>query len=214
MPLPRPPAPQSPHPGLSPPGGPALSQTIPGPLSTVRGAPGSMSAPSPAPGWRLSRGGPDGKGVNQHLWSRSGPSLWAPAGLSPAPRASTWVGEHVQSPLLGRQGRELPSSGVPVPVWSLQVAGAPAPVPDWGRWPLAGYLIRSFRYSQPSLEYSRALEGATDRADITVRMPVEREGPAPSATASCPPTPAPWKPELRKALRGTSSSTIGPTWGN
>lgn len=54
---------------------------------------------------------------------------------------------------------------------------APLPVSDRDRRaPLTDYLIRSFRYSQPSLVYSRALDGATDRADITVMMPVRREG--------------------------------------
>lgn len=51
------------------------------------------------------------------------------------------------------------------------------PVPAQGDWaPLTGYLIRSFRYSQPSLVYSQALDGAADRADITAMTPAGREG--------------------------------------
>lgn len=35
------------------------------------------------------------------------------------------------------------------------------------------YLVCSLTYSQPSLEYSRALEGATDKAAMTEMMPAE-----------------------------------------
>lgn len=54
----------------------------------------------------------------------------------------------------------------------------PVPAQD-GQAPLTGYLTRSFRYSQPSLVYSQALDGAADRADITAMTPAGREGPAP-----------------------------------
>lgn len=51
------------------------------------------------------------------------------------------------------------------------------PVPArGGRAPPTGYLTRSFRYSQPSLVYSQALDGAADRADITAMTPAGREG--------------------------------------
>ena len=57
-----------------------------------------------------------------------------------------------------------------------------APLPPCSRLgqtaSLTGYLACSFRYSQPCLEYSQALEGATDRADIMVMMPVGRKGQA------------------------------------
>ena len=36
-------------------------------------------------------------------------------------------------------------------------------------------MLCSLRYSQPSLEYSRALEGATDKADMTEMMPEFQE---------------------------------------
>lgn len=74
------------------------------------------------------------------------------------------------SPLLGQQGQELPSW---VPVWC---SWRPCPCSHLGQTAsLTGYLVCSFRYSQPCLEYSQALEGATDRADIMVMMPEFQE---------------------------------------
>lgn len=90
-------------------------------------------------------------------------------------------------------------------------------ISDWGRQPpLIGYLIRSFRYSQPSLVYSQALEGATDRADITVMMPVGREE---RANAWSPPAakgfnPTTWDTQLGHALRGATSNFVNFTRGN
>lgn len=77
------------------------------------------------------------------------------------------------------------------------------PISNWGRQPpLIGYLICSFRYSQPSLVYSQALEGATDRADITVMMPVGREE-GPKVWSGSPPTAKGFNPTL-----GTPNSAM------
>lgn len=55
------------------------------------------------------------------------PALWARARPPQVPGASTRVREHFQSPLLGRQGRELPLEWGPSP--SLEPPGLWCPCP-------------------------------------------------------------------------------------
>lgn len=178
-----------------------LPQPIPGPCAQSMGHQGQVSAPHSHTRLGTQQAGPwtaKGEPMARGAAGRQkpgNPALRAPARPPKSPGPAHGSGSTSKVLYWAGKAGSCPWSGVPVPVWSLRVCGVPAPVPDRGGWPLlTGYLVRSFRYSQPSLEYSQALEGATDRADITVMMPVEREGPAPSAPGFSTPTPAPWKP--------------------
>lgn len=142
-----------------------------------------------------------------HTQSRATPCSWGKhTGQETLPKSFIGLARPGAALRLGSHSRGLRSR-------------APMPISNWGRQPpLIGYFIRSFRYSQPSLVYSQALEGATDRADITVMMPVGREE-GPRAWSGSPPTakgfnPTPWDTQLGHALRGATSNFVNSTPGN
>lgn len=155
-----PPTPRRPHPRLSP---PRTETPNPGPEHCPRSTgPTVCSHPH-------ARGEPEEPPEPE----AQAPVPRAPARPPQTPRGQHTVEKHFPSPLLGRQGRELPSEWGP----RLESPGRSLPLfPTGTGSPSASYLMRSFRYCQPSFEYSQALEGATDRADITVMMPVGGEG--------------------------------------
>jgi hypothetical protein len=92
---------------------------------------------------------------------------------TPSPQASTWFRVTLPKSFIGpaRPGAALKSG---ILLWSFESAVSLPLFCQGGRPLLAGYLVCSFTYSQPSLEYWTALEGATDRADITLMIPVGR----------------------------------------